>query len=485
VSAAMSYARNDKLLAALSAYASEVTLALDAATTRRVEHAVMDTLAVALGALRHPAVKPALAYARNSELATGATLWGSRLRVTAETAALVNGVPLRGYDYNDLYIGKSGGHPSDIIPGLMALAEIRKVAGPAFLGAIALGYEVNMMMLDAIDVDTKHWDYPNITAIGATCAAARMIGLSREQTAEALAIAVISHFATDEVESGDLNGRGDLTMWKRFNGSHAIRHAIYAVLLAEAGVEGAVRPFEGASGFLSKVTTSPELIEQLLERLEARSAPGRISETQFKRWPVGSRGQSAIQAALQARSDVSNLAGVQAVNVRCDKEVYDHLLGRRADPWHPISRETADHSLPYIVATAVLDGGINADSFAPEFVRAPLRLAFLNEKVKVESAPELSLGASGGFLASVEIVDEAGKRHLGHAQPPPGHARQPFTDAEFEAKFTENVLPVFGAVRTAGLVQAIRSIAATADMSSFAARLAQDDVSAGSAHGVA
>lgn len=474
MSTAELHPRNDGLLSALARYTAEVSVELDDATRQHVCNAVMDTLAVALGALRHPAVEPACRYAQNNAVPDGATIWGTRLRATIETAALVNGVPLRGYDYNDLYMGMSGGHPSDIIPGLLALAEVRQRSGQELFAAIAIGYEVTLMLLDAIDVDTNRWDYPNLTAIGATCAAAHLIGLSQAQTAEALAIAVISHFATDEVESGDLNARGDLTMWKRFNGSHAVRQAVYAVLLAEAGVEGAVRPFEGNSGFLSKVTTHSEALAKLFDRLQARSAPSRVRETQFKRWPVGSRGQSAIQAALQARTAVVQPSRVREIRVMCDREVYEPLLVRRADPWHPVSRETADHSLPYIVAAAVLDGTIDTESFSVARVTDPDRLAFLSAKVAVDPSDALSLGAGGGFLTRVEIVDESGAVHIGEALPPPGHARHPFTRADLDAKFTENVVPIFGAVRSEQIHAAVLGLASTPDVRHLTALLVVD-----------
>lgn len=474
---AQQHPRNDALLAALAGYTTHVSGTLTETTRDDVCNAVTDTLAVALGALRHPAVGPAQRYARNHPLVNGATVWGTHQKTSVETAALVNGVPLRGYDYNDLYMGKkSGGHPSDIIPGLIALAEVRGVSGADLFTSIAVGYEVSMMVLDAIDIHTTRWDYPVLTAIGATCGAARLLSLTEAQTAEALAIAVISHFVTDEVESGDLNARGDLTMWKRFNGSHAVRQGLYAALLAEAGVEGAVRPFEGASGFLSKVTTSYDAIAELLERLRSRTAPSRIHDTQFKRWPVGSRGQSAIQAALQARASLAAPAQISAIHVTCDEEVYEHLVARRADPWHPVSRETADHSLPYIVAAAVLDGTIDTESFAMERVIDPARQAFLNAKVKVEASRTLSRGASGGFLAKVEVTDDAGRKHVGEAAPPPGHARQPFTSADLDAKFAENVGPVFGAAHSAKVHEAILALADATDVRGLTALLAHEPI---------
>ena len=456
--ATVQHAPADQLQRALAAFACQASNELDSRVLRGAKVAIMDTLAVALGALRHPAARAARRYARFSEVATGASLWGSGRVVTAECAALVNGVPLRGYDYNDLYSNKAGGHPSDMIPGLIALAEWRKLSGAGLLGAVAVGYEVVVALFDTLDNHGGGWDYPTTVMVGATCAAARLLSLSEAQTREALAIAVIPHFASNEVESSELNARGDLTMWKRFNGSDAVRQAVYACLLAECGVEGAVRPFEGQSGFLAKYARGADNASVLLTHLDPRHPLGRINSVVFKRWPVGSRGQSAIQAALEARAKVKDAWRVKQVRVFSDDAAFDHLVRRREDPMHPRSRETADHSLPYIVAAAVLDGFVKVESFDLDKVLDANRQQFLINKVVAESDPALAGGAKKGFVSRVEIVDADGKTHHGAAKAPPGHPDQPFSDTDFEQKLAENVSPLFGTERAAQITQAVWSI---------------------------
>lgn len=448
----------DRLLAALSTFACEVPIELDATARRTCEAAILDSIAVALGALSHPAAQAGRRFARHTRIDGGATIWGSGLRTTPEIAALVNAIPLRGYDYNDLYMGRSGGHPSDLIPGAIALAEWRGLPGRRLLGAIALGYEVALDLFDAIDLDRCGWDYPTITAIAATASFARLLELTPEQTSEAIAITAINHFVSDEVESGELNRRGDLTMWKRFNCGHAARQAVYACLLAEAGVEGAVRPFEGRSGFLSKVGMTAADALPLAQRFTARRRLARAQEVSFKRWPVGSRAQSAIQAALAARAGIDDPWNVAAIRIVADAGAYDHLVRRREAPFAPISRETADHSLPYIVAAAVLDGYIKVESFDPARVTEPRRLAFLASKVTAQPVEHSSSGAKGGFPTSVEIVRADGSVAVGHAELPPGHPQRPFTDADFEAKLHDNVAPVYGAAGVARIVAAVRDL---------------------------
>ncbi|HTK01955.1 MAG TPA: MmgE/PrpD family protein, partial [Bordetella sp.] len=290
-----------------------------------------------------------------------------------------------------------------------------------------------------------------------TCSFARLIGLSQAQTREALAIAVVSNFVSDESESHELNARGDLTMWKRFNGSDAIRQAVYACLLAEVGVEGVVRPFEGRSGLLAKIKTPDADIQRLFERLDPSRPLRRVAEVRFKRWPVGSRGQAAIQSALSLNGKIKDIKNARGVMVYTDEMVYDHLVRRRADPWHPFSRETADHSLPYIVTAALLEGQIKLESFDVERVIDPERQRFLNDKVKVEVDPDLCRGAAGGFITRVEVTDAQGTVHKGDAKPHPGHPLQPLTHADLEAKFHENVDPIFGQAHSRKVLASIWS----------------------------
>jgi 2-methylcitrate dehydratase len=214
----------------------------------------------------------------------------------------------------------------------------------------------------------------------------------------------------------------------------------------------------------------------LFERLDPVRPLARIASATFKRWPVGSRGQSAIQAALQARAGVADIWKAREVNVTCDSEVYQHLLARRADPWHPSSRETADHSLPYIVTAAVLDGAMGVESFDPTRVCDAALQGFMNEKVKIEPSPALSRGAAGGFLTQVRIVDEAGNVHVGKAAPPPGHADQRFGPADFELKFRENVAPVLGARNAEAILHAVTALDTMQDVRTLTSLLAADDV---------
>jgi 2-methylcitrate dehydratase len=457
----------DEVAELIAHYVVNVSENLDERTEQSVKNALIDSVAVSVAALRHPAAQAARRHAyRFPAAGAGCLIWGTEKRVAPELAALTNGVLLRCHDYNDFFVGgRNSGHPSDMIGGVIAAAEWADVSGAKLLAAVAVGYEVVAAAFDSFSTAPGGWDYTNLTAIGATCAIAKLLDLNAEQTREALAMTVVPHLASDEIESGDLNKRGDLTMWKRFNGSDAVKNSLQACLLASVGVEGAVRPFVGKFGFIKKLANKEDPIPMLRERLDPRLPLSRITETFMKRWPVGSVAQSAIQAALQARSQVQDLSSIRQVRVFAEEGAYDHLVQIRPDAWQPISRETADHSLPYIVAAAVLDGYIQIDSFSPNVVLDPARQRFLQDKVTVTPAPELGTIAGGkhkraaaGYLSRIEIELADGTVVHGEARPFPGHPKNPFTNADLDGKLRENVEPIAGAAQTARLAALLRGI---------------------------
>lgn len=454
----------------LSHYATSSLVQTTEASKERLKTILIDSFAVALAALKHPAALAVRRYASDFVSAQApCAMWGTSRRANAEVAALGNGVLLRCYDYNDLYIGQqSWGHPSDIIAAVLAVAERRRVSGASFLEALALGYDVTLALFDAMPAAAVGWDYCNLTAIGAVCAGGRLTGLSPLQTREALSIAVMPHFASDEIESGDLNPRGDLTMWKRFNSGDAMRQAVYACDLARAGAEGAVRPFEGKFGFLNKLGASADAMAVLREKLGDRT---RLNRVVLKRWPVGSRAQSAIQAALDARSKAGNIENIAAIRVSTTDAVFEHLVRSRPAPWTPISRETADHSLPYIVASAVLDGRIGTDSFSPQRVSDSARRAFVG---KVDVTPDLPDSGLGAFGAKIEIVMSDG-RSITADQSNPAAPDENRLRQMVETKFFDSGKGRISSANAAAALEMLRALEDCSDLQSLTRLLAVAD----------
>jgi 2-methylcitrate dehydratase len=468
----------DDLAALLGDYAVHASPSLDEAAERAITHILLDVAAVTVGALTHPAAKAARRYAYAFPDAEGVRIWGTDVRACVQDAALVNGVPLRGYDYNDLYMGKhTGGHPSDIVPGLLAVAESCGSTLDELRSAVAVSYDVTLNLFDSLPMKAGGWDYVTLTALGAACGAARLLRLSPDQATQALTIVAAYHLASLEAESSELNQRGDLTMWKRFNGSNAVRQALYACYLARAGVEGVVRPLTGRLGLVNRVGADRDWLETVRALFASSSVSTRVGQTTFKRWPVGSRGQSAIQAALEARAQLRDDDGeIVKVTVHADPGAYAHLVTARQDPWNPTSRETADHSLPYIVMAAVLEGNVTVDSFNLDRVEDPARREFLQGRMDVRPAPGEER-RDQGFPSSVSIETTSGRVLEGKPLPPPGHPLNPFSTEDFLNKLHDSAVAILLESGVETLAQAIVNQSGSSRAAAWTVHMTPSDVS--------
>lgn len=456
----------DRVTELLAAYAVEVAPVVGSGGERDVKRCLLDALGVALGAVRHPAARAARRYGYAQPAEDGPRIWSTPVRATPEAATLCNGVLLRCYDYNDLYFGGlQWGHPGDVVSGLLTVADWRHAPGSELLDALAVAYDIVLELCDTASLAARGWDYVNLIAVGGTCGLGRLLGLTPRQVEHALAIAVIPHLATNQVESNDLDESGNLTMWKRFNGADAMRQAVYACLLAASGVEGPLRPFEGVMGSLRMLGIGEEgVAEALRGRLGARAPLHRAADAEFKSWPVGSRAQSAIAAAFEVGDALAHPWEIDRVVVHADAASVAHLV--RDDAFAPRSRETADHSLPYIVAAALLDGRIDPSSFAPARYEDPALRAFLAERVTVESDPALSQGAAAGFPVRLEVLTTSGDRIERSVGAAPGHRSNPFTDEQLAAKVHRDGDLVVGREAAAALVDAVWSLEAVEDVRS-------------------
>src|SRR5262249_17321857 len=157
-------------------------------------------------------------------------------------AAFANGVMVRYLDGNDIFNLGGGGHPSDAIPALIAAAEESGANGRALLGAIVLTYEVHYYLRSAVSVREHGMDTPIYTAAASAVGAARLLGLKRDQIAEALSLAIVPNLALAATRYGTLGE------WKGCAGGNGARNGMFAALLAARGMTGPEKPIEGKHG---------------------------------------------------------------------------------------------------------------------------------------------------------------------------------------------------------------------------------------------
>jgi 2-methylcitrate dehydratase len=108
--------------------------------------------------------------------------------------------------------------------------------------------------------------------------------------------------------------------------------------------------------------------------------------------------------------------------------------GSEPAKWDPQTRETADHSIPYLVAAALIDGKVDPDTYTAERISDP-RLRPLMNRIRVVELPEFTQRFPRQFMCRISVALETGERITDELAYPRGHASQPFTDAEIELKF--------------------------------------------------
>lgn len=401
-------------------------------TVHEVKRRVLDSLGVALAAFPEPAPKAARAYAYHWPAPRGATLWGTQFVAPAEAAAFCNGVMVRYLDFNDTYLSKEPLHPSDTIPALWALAEWRGLPGREFLTSVAVAYEIGVSLCDAASLRRWGWDHVNYIGVATAAAAARLLGLPVEGIEHAVSLACVPHAAMRQTRAGELS------MWKGAAAANAARHAVFAAVLAEAGMTGPYRPFEGEMGFFRQLLGGEPFAEEPLEPLRRKHPPRRILDTYIKYWPVEYHAQSAVDAALQLRAEVEDPRRIESVRIATFRAAYE-IIAKDPEKWEPKTRETADHSLPYIVVVALLDGRVDRTSFAPQRLADPAVRRMLKERTHLEEDPELTAGYPDGIPNRIEVRTHDGQTYVREVRYPRGHAKNPLSDAEVVDKFRANV----------------------------------------------
>ncbi len=445
---------SDRITRAIAEYATGVSGDLSERVQHETKRRVLDSIGVALGALHQPAPTAARRYAYQTPFPSGSLVWGTPFRTTPEGATLANGVAIRYFDFNDTYLGLEPLHPSDMMSGLIAMGEWINASGKDLILAAAISYEVGVNLCDALTVRKYGWDHTIMTAIGATSGLCRLMGLSEHETEQALSLTIVPHVPMRQTRAGELS------MWKGFAAADAVRLAVYACLLAASGVQGPFEPFEGEMGFVRQLIGGSIPNEAALAPIFEGRSPSRLADTYIKAWPVEYHAQSGVDAALQLRAEIGDPARIAKIDIATFKAAYE-IIGRDPEKWQPKTRETADHSLQYIVTAALLDGKVNMDTFTPERISDPVTQRMLRDAVTLCEDDALTAGYPEGIPNRIEVETVDGKRYVREVKYPPGHARNPLSDELAQGKYLSLASPVLGdavAVRVAQVVSGLETV---------------------------
>jgi len=326
-----------------------------------VKRRVIDSLGCALGAWKEEPCAIARKVASNFSAEEGSTIIGTNHKAPPDWAAFANGCCIRYFDYNDTYLSKEPAHPSDNISAALAVAESVGASGRELITAIALAYEVQCRFCDAASIRARGWDHVTYGAFSTALASAKLMKLDSKRTRHAVNIAGVAGAAMRQARVGELSH------WKGVAFANAARHGVFSALLARAGMTGPGPIFEGQMGFEKQLGVSLGNVAEKFAVPFAKTGDGPASmilRTSIKFWPAEYHSQSAIEAALFLRNQIG---GVEVKSMRIEShDASVDIIGSEPEKWRPETRETADHSLPYITAIALIDGEVTEKQFQPE-----------------------------------------------------------------------------------------------------------------------
>lgn len=380
-------AREDQLAWKLAAVATD-PVAVDADVAEMIGNRIIDNAAVAVASLARRPIRSARAQAlahrvngRSTNLGALLLGLGDDVRVSPEWAAWANGVAVRELDFHDTFLAADYSHPGDNIPPILAVAQAKGLDGKALIRGIAAGYELHVNLVKGICLHEYKIDH--IAHLGPSAAGGIAAALNLPTEIAYQAIQQALHITTTTRQSR----KGEISSWKAYAPAFAGKMAIEAVDRAMRG-EGAPSPaYEGEDGFIAWLLGGPTARYQV--PLPAKGESKRaILETYTKEYSAEYQSQALIDLARRMGPRIGDLAQVASIVIQTSHHTH-YVIGtgandpQKMDP--SASRETLDHSIMYIFAVALEDGGWHHErSYAPERARRPETVALWQKIRTVE-----------------------------------------------------------------------------------------------------
>ena len=394
---------------------------------------LLDSVGCALGGYQQHDVKIALEVLDEIAGRGPATVIGTGSKIDVVSASLANALMIRCMDYNDIYWKQDPSHPSDIFPAALACCERVKSDGKELIVGLVLGHEFEMRFCEAAfpGIRERGWHHATLTAFVSPIVAGRALRLDWEKIQHSIGISASRHATLGAVTAGKL------TMMKNTVDPMATQSGVLAALMAEKGYTGPEHVVDGKEGLTH--CFGPDWKLDLLT--DGLGESWRITQCGMKAFPTEGLTHTPISATLDLvkQNDLKH-DHVQQVQIRSLARAADIL----SDPskYDPRSKETADHSLPYVIAAALVDRQVTPAQFTMEKIMDPAVRAQL-KKIEVVADPEIEKVFPALQRVIVNITTKDGRTFTRQLDYPKGDPRNPLTDTEIEEKFaalTEGVL---------------------------------------------
>jgi 2-methylcitrate dehydratase len=406
----------------------------------------LDALGCAIGALGADPVRHVRQFVADFASDGSCTLVGGG-RSAPDRATLVNGALVRYLDFNDSYLApRETCHPSDNLAAVLAAAELAKADGGTLLTALAVAYQVQCRLSDVAPVRDRGFDHTTHLAYSVAAGVSRALSLDVRHTANSVAISGTALNALRVTRTGTLSH------WKGLAAPFAAAAAMQATLLAQRGVTGPAELFEGNKGFMQSVA-GPFAIDWGRESLD------RVERTIIKRYDAEIHSQTAIEAALELQA-AHGFAASDIEKVEVDVFEVAHRIiggGEEGDKTLVFSKEDADHSLPYLIAVALLDHTVMPAQFAPRRLqRADVQSLLC--RVVVRPLAEFSARFPDEMPARVTVTLTDGRILSRTLSDYPGFRTRPQSWEDAVSKFTALAEPHASQSVRADIVAAVQDL---------------------------
>ena len=409
---------------------------------------LLDSIGCAFSALNNKDTQAAYRYIQDLGGKEQATIIGWGIKANLPQATLINSLLVRALDYNDIYWEQDPSHPSDIIPAVLSTGEFMKKNGKEVLVGIIIAYELEVRLCLAAFPGVREigWHHATLTQLVSPVAAGKMLGLNEEEIVAAIGISGSSHFTLGGVVAGHL------TNMKNAADPFAVESGVRAALLASKGYTGPAEVFEGKEGLfevLDKVKWDKDILTKGL------GDKFLINQCGYKAFPTEALTHQPITAALEVMQENS-------IDPKEVKEVLVETTTRGADilsdpsKYKPITKETADHSLPYCIAVAVAKGNVLPSDFEEDALRDPLVWSLL-DKIKVAANPEIDVLFPKIKRAIVTIKTSHGefKKQEDFAK---GQPERPLSEKELISKFKANSKKKISSSKMEDIIKATKEL---------------------------
>jgi 2-methylcitrate dehydratase len=415
----------------LANYATTLTFEdLPPEVIHQTKRILIDALGCCIGAVEADASKILHSLVEQLGGPGESTVIGSGSRINCLNATLVNGLMVRYLDYNDLYVVPAGKwyvgvHPSDSVPGILAVGERMNSSGKDVISAIVLSYELSARFCKGATkppLSKLGWNADTRGVYVMPLVAGRLLGLSEEQLENAVGISGCHGMILGILDTA----AEEYSMSKNLRYSLTAHGGILAALLAQRGFTGPTTVIEGTDGFNETVMRGDFEVEKFTNL----DGPFFIMDTGFKALcAVG-----AVQGHLNATVDLVNRYDIKPEDVDRVKVIAGtRPIEHTGDPAkkYPTNKETADHSSYYLTAIAIVDRTVGPEQYHPWKFKDP-RVLGLIDRITLEIDPEMDKLPRSGMS---EITTKDGKQYTSRVDYPKGDPKNSMSDEELEDKF--------------------------------------------------